>query len=513
MDDFNIAAPQSEDRVRVPIERGLTLAQHLYLAGAFQAKSLCSGAGRCGLCQARFLSLAPAPLPEELERIGPHRLEEGWRLTCRRMPVPDSLVEVALASQDKVLAPLPAPCPDAFLGIDLGTTSIHWRFTLGGQVLGGSFPNPQLGAGSEVMSRLALARSPKGAARLRQAVASVVRGVVAGLPCLPETVCLAGNTCMTYLALGMDVSGLAAAPYHLDWPGNEFASLDAHLPEVYIPPLVAPFVGADVTAGLAALEFSIDKPRPPFLLADLGTNGEFALVLPEGRVLVASVPMGPALEGVGMAQGMLAGPHAAVSFTLSPGGLAPVPYGGKSGRLRGVSGTGYVSLLAKLRFLGVLSETGQFVREPSSPLAARVLTGLGESGGEPRLDAGGVELYASDVEALLKVKAAFETAVRILLAEAQLSYSGLSAVLLAGALGEHVQATDLEVLGFFPPGSVSRVRCVGNTSLTGACLAAARDDVRRWLADLPGRTRLVEVLAVPDFQRMYLDSMRLTHAG
>jgi uncharacterized 2Fe-2S/4Fe-4S cluster protein (DUF4445 family) len=531
MNTFRIAW-KNEDAAsaEVSMEPGLTLAQHLYMAGAFQGRPLCSGAGRCGLCRVRFLSQPPDPLPEERAMLSPGRLDEGSRLSCRRQPVPCSLVEVSRGKADRA-APVEAQgegpalqAPAGILGIDLGTTSVHWRCEgPQGSPQGfrdGAFPNEQLGAGSEVMSRLALAGVPLGAARLREAVVRMVRGILAEAGSIPESVCLAGNTCMIYLALGHDVSGLSRAPYRLDCPGGGSVRLDAGLPEVYIPPLLAPFVGGDVSAGLAALEFSDTPPKPPYLLSDLGTNGEFALVLPDGRVLVASVPMGPALEGVGMANGMMAGPGAAVAFVAAPAGLAPVPFAGvhKDGgepraSVRGVCGTGYVSLAARLLSLGVVDVTGRFVSRAASPLAARVLAGLSRAeAGQPDLDLGqGLTLYATDVEALLKVKAAYSAAVAILLREAGLEFSALTQVLLAGALGEHVSVADLETLGFFPPGGASRVRAVGNTSLTGACLAAGRADVRQWLAGLPERSRLVDVVSRPDFQQIYMDSMRFAH--
>ncbi|WP_027191631.1 ASKHA domain-containing protein [Fundidesulfovibrio putealis] len=513
MNTFSITPKGGGEQVLSPVRGGLTLAQHLYLAGAFSSRPLCSGAGRCGLCQVRFITDPPEPLPVELQRISSERLERGWRLSCVRQPTPGSSVEAALAPPTLLPETLSGGCPGGHLGIDLGTTSIHWRFESGSRVLSGSFHNPQLGAGSEVMSRLALAAHPDGAARLRQAAAQAVFTIIKDVGCIPESICLAGNTCMTSLALGLDVSGLSAAPYRVDWPGDAVATLDEALPQVYIPPLPAPFVGGDISAGLAALEFSDRKPTPPYLLADLGTNGEFALALPDGRFLLASVPMGPALEGVGMRRGMLAGPGAAVAFGLSPRGLEPVLYaaGASGASVKGISGTGYVSLLARLITLGVVSPSGRFERGAASPLAARVLAGLGDEDGEPCLDVGGSALFASDVEALLKVKAAFGAAVKILLAEAGLAFSDLHAVLLAGSLGEHVSSPDLEVLGFLPPGGAGTVRAVGNSSLDGACLAAGRKDVRRWLGGLAARTQLVDVVAVPDFQTMYLDSMRFSH--
>ncbi|MFZ5426005.1 MAG: ASKHA domain-containing protein [Thermodesulfobacteriota bacterium] len=512
MEHFLLEDESNPDRVvRLPIRPGLTLAQHLYLAGALRRRALCSGAGRCGLCRTLFSKEAPSILPEETAILSPGLLEKGWRLSCRRQPAPGMVVRARIPETPGSPAPLPEVCPGAILGIDLGTTSMQWRFAHGGMRLSGGGMNPQLAAGSEVMSRLALAASPEGAATLRRDVADAVRGILAGLPCLPGSICMAGNTCMTYLALGLGVSGLSAAPYRMDWPGGDFALLDAGLPEVYIPPLLAPFVGGDVSAGLAALAFRPDPPEPPCLLADLGTNGEFALVLPGGGVLVASVPMGPALEGVGMAHGMIAGPGAAVAFQASPAGIAAERFGGGGEPLRGISGTGYVSLAALLVSLGAMDETGRFRARTGSPLAARVLGALRNEAGEPCLEVEGARLLASDVETLLKVKAAYCSAARILLDEAGLGFRDLSAVLLAGALGEHVKPSDLEVLGFFPPGGAARVRPVGNISLEGACLAAAGRDVREWLSGLTARTRLVEVVSRPGFQKMFIESMRFTH--
>jgi uncharacterized 2Fe-2S/4Fe-4S cluster protein (DUF4445 family) len=539
MNEFFLSPVGQSQTVAVSVLPGLTLAQHLYVAGAFRGEPLCSGAGRCGLCRTRFAGDAPAPLPEETARLGRERIEAGWRLSCRRAPVPGSTVEARLdagrdgslsapgaATAGRLSGERAAPCPEASLGVDLGSTSVCWRFTRGNAILEGRRLNQQLGAGTDVMSRLALARHPAGADRLRRDVAEMVRAILAGLPCLPGSVCLAGNTCMTYLALGLGVSGLAAAPYRVDWPGGAFAVLDEALPEVYIPPLAAPFVGGDVTAGMAALEFGPERPAAPWLLADLGTNGEFVLALPDGRFLLASVPMGPALEGVGMARGMLAGPGAAVAFALSPLGLSPVLFapagrpdasgaaGGPASAVKGVSGTGYVSLAAKLLAMGALDESGRFVHDPASPLARRALSGLSRlpDTGEPVLNAGGAELFASDVEALLKVKAAFGAAVKALLDAGGLCFADLREVLLAGALGEHVSVADLETLGFFPPGGSARVRAVGNSSLDGACLAAARPDVREWLSALGARVTLVDVVFMPDFQNTFLHMMRFAHA-
>lgn len=50
------------------------------------------------------------------------------------------------------------------LAVDLGTTSIHWRLLdgTGHEAASGQALNPQMGAGSDVVSRLAAARNQEG---------------------------------------------------------------------------------------------------------------------------------------------------------------------------------------------------------------------------------------------------------------------------------------------------------------------------------------------------------------
>ncbi|MEW5774771.1 MAG: ASKHA domain-containing protein [Thermodesulfobacteriota bacterium] len=498
---------------RDPDGRLLTAAQAAYLSGLFPAPALCSGLGRCGRCRVRFLSPAPAPGAEDTVLLDPAELEQGWRLGCRHPAAPGAQIEIPAAPRAPEAA---APRPDRALALacDLGTTSLKWAaLDSAGQVAAEGWElNPQLGAGAEVMSRLAHAATPGGARQLRTLVLDALRRACAGLPGRAESLAVAGNPAMTLLLLGLPSSGLAAAPYRLDYRGGRMEALAPDLPEAYILPLLAPFVGGDVSAGLASLALGRDAPAPPWVLADLGTNGEFALVLPDGRLLLASVPLGPALEGVGMRFGRLAEPGAVCAFLLTPQGLAPLRLPGGP-EVPGITGAGYLSLLARLRSLGVLDPGGRFAAG-DTPLARRVAAGLGPRAGEPCLDLpGGMHLPARDVEELLKVKAAFDLALSRLLAEAGLDARDLSAVCLAGALGRHAAPADLEDLGFLPPGLGGRVRAVGNTSLAGASLVLADPAARAWVEGLPDRCRVLDLAADPGFQAAYLARMRFVHVG
>ena len=594
------AAPAAPS-VTIAARPGQSLSQAIWLSGLVRPLPLCGGLGRCGRCRVRFVRHAPPCLPAEVDVFSASQLEAGWRLACRRqVPDPDTTAAAGAAALDLELPPenlvLPARAqetgrlsgrgaarqilppmtpPDLALAVDLGTTSLCWRALdmQGRAVAEGRTLNPQAGAGADVMSRLAVARVAEGRAVLAGLARRQLLGIMDSLAKSGTgrvtRLCLAANTAMTDIFLDRDVEGLCAAPYRLTHSGDETVALP-DFPPLYVPPLPAPFVGGDVSAGLAAL-LEADVPRP-FVLADLGTNGELALVTETGQLWLTSVPLGPALEGIGPECGQLAGPGVVTGFTLTPLGLAaqfyesaspdaenaadaarhhaaqgavcPCPacqsanagqnpeglaagsaagagVGSAGAVARGISATGYLSLLALLLRAGALRNDGQFVANPAMPLARKLAAGLeqpnlaGEppSSGQPRSGARlrlphGLWLAAADVEALLQVKAAFALALDALLRAADIPASNVAAVCLAGTLGEYVRPDDLETLGFVPAVLAPRVRAVGNTALDGAALLALHSKKIPPLARMCREAVVLPLVDEPNFHTDYLRRMR-----
>ncbi|WP_425607910.1 ASKHA domain-containing protein [Pseudodesulfovibrio pelocollis] len=510
---------------------GESLARTIFLSRLWHDVPLCSGLGKCGLCRVRFVSAPPDSTGEELKKLGRDALNQGWRLACLHpsepceveipAPVRSARAVRALASSGGDAAPAGGGFVlaggDFVLAVDLGTTSIHWTVLADGQpVATGQELNPQTGLGSEIMSRLAVAATAEGRFVLRALILDRLAEIAAmaarnmGGACTGLAV--SGNPAMTYILLGMQPDGLAAAPYALTYAGGDERRLGAGLPPAHIPPLLAPFVGADISAGLVAIEYG-SAPHYPFLLADLGTNGEFVLALSPDRRLVASVPMGPALEGVGLSFGRTAGPSTITGFRLTPQGLAPVRFEGDSadGPPTAMTGTGYISLTAILLRHGVLDDAGHFATG-TTPLAARLAARLTTLADEPALALDhGLFLPASDVEEILKVKAAFNLAMSALLAEAGLSPSRLAAVHVAGALGEHVSLDDLETLGFLPPGLGARTVKAGNTSLKGTEKLVTDPGARAFARTLPDTITALDLTADPSFGHRFMQRMRFTH--
>lgn len=471
--------------------------------------------------------------------LTPAELEDGVRLACcHSCHGADDGIILAVPSENAVRKPeeekLPRaaalpPCGSgamraAWLAVDLGTTSLAWEAVdeQGHKLADGHSLNPQMGAGTDVMARLAAAAPEQegGADFMRDAALGALVGIMdelRGQGLAVQELCLAANPAMTLLALGRDASGLRSAPYRLDFHGGETVKLPA-LPPVWVPPLPAPFVGGDLSAGISAALHASPPPRLPLLLADMGTNGEFALLRDGLPPLLASVPLGPALEGIGLRCGGLAEAGAVTAFHASPAGLVPRTIGDIPPH--SICGVGYLSLIRLLLAIGLLDHEGHFTPGASGPhplafLRARLAASLGTERGEPVLPLpGGLFLTASDVESLLKVKAAFSLAVDVLLAEAGLTPAGLGEVVLAGALGLHAPLDALTELGFLPSGLTTKTRAAGNTSLRGAILLLRGDgehgpgELRDELLALSGQARTLPLAEAPRFHACYISHMR-----
>lgn len=484
----------------VHVEAGRSFLNALFEAGVGRGRLVCGGSGLCGNCRVRFLASPPPPCPEDFQRLGADDVAAGWRLACRHA------VTIPCRIEDPGPPPaMPKSERAEGLAVDVGTTRIKWALQRGGQH-GAEYAvfNPQMAVGSEIMSRLRYAlSSPEGRSHLRESVLRVLRDVVGASGA--TAMALSANSAMVSILLDVPLAGLAYAPYCLPWQGGEVVRLDPGLPPAYVPPLLGPFIGADISAGLACI--AAQRPRYPYILADLGTNGEFVLALDEHRYFACSVPMGPAIEGVGLCCGAPAGEGVLSRAELTPGGLR-----WDTPNMTAISGTGYMSVLALLLRLGLVGTDGHF-REGTMPLARKVGTRVREHplGRVFGLE-GDVFLAERDIEEFLKAKAGVNVGLRTLVGLAGLAEGDVETVYLAGALGEHSQTEELVALGFLPEVWADRVRMAGNTSLAGTLLALRDEGTRRWLAGLPPLVRVESLVERDDFGPAFMKAMRFAWA-
>jgi uncharacterized 2Fe-2S/4Fe-4S cluster protein (DUF4445 family) len=484
----------------IDARRGQSLLHALFEGHVWRGRAVCAGSGLCGKCAVRFFSPAPEPCAEDEARLGTEKLAAGWRLACRHAVSDACRIELSGTPMK-----LPECGRGEALAVDLGTTRIKWAVKSGSQVGPEcTVMNPQMAVGSEIMSRLRYAMSsPEAREHLRGSVLEILSDVAAASGA--TTMALSANSTMVSLLLDVPLEGLAFAPYSLPWSGGETLRLSQALPPAYVPPLLGPFIGADVSSGLAYITSLC--PTYPFVLADLGTNGEFVLALDSETYFATSVPMGPAIEGVGLCCGAAAGHGVLSRAELGPFGLR---WNGQS--LNGISGTGYVSLLALLLRLGVVGMEGHF-QSGTMPLAQRVGERVrAHALGRVLVLDGDIFLAERDIEEFLKAKAGVNVALKTLVDRAGLTAGDVEAVYLAGALGEHALPEDLCTLGFLPEIWRDRIHVAGNTSLAGTVLALGKEEVRSWLEKLPARVRVVSLVEGEEFGSAFMRAMRFAWA-
>ncbi|MHB1323782.1 MAG: ASKHA domain-containing protein [Coriobacteriia bacterium] len=513
----------------VPV--GSTVSGAARLAGV-EIDAPCGGLGRCGSCRVRAEGALEPPSLDEQELLGGAGIAAGMRLACRARVAGDAIVHVperagamriVTAALERSLTVEPpaargvhATGPAVGAAVDLGTTTVAVMLVdLGsGEVLAvAADTNAQRAFGADVLSRVAHADASGGPALRKAAVDQIelLLGVAlsrADVPAdrLAEMV-VVGNTAMTGLLLGADVSMLGAAPYKgapvaearvpaysLGLPA--FASLD-----VLVPPGVSAFVGSDITAGMLAT--GLAERETPTLLMDLGTNGELVLGH-QGELLAASTAAGPALEGASISCGMRAEPGAIERVSLADGGLELGVIGEREPL--GICGSGLLDLIAVLLDVGVLDVGGRFAKGAPGPLGERMTERDGVRAFVVDAHAN-IMLTQKDVRAVQLAIGAVRTGIELLLVEAGLAASGIESVLVAGGFGHHVRAESLVRLGLVPVAWHDRVVFAGNTALLGARMYLANSAVRRQAGELAQRVRTIDLAVHPLFSQRFLASL------
>ncbi|MCS7238972.1 MAG: ASKHA domain-containing protein [Thermoguttaceae bacterium] len=419
-------------------------------------------------------------------------------------------------------------CAVAF---DIGTTTIVANLVdlSTGRVLAvASAVNPQIRFGEDVISRIELCRRHSdGTSLLYQAVHEACRGLLENL-CTDAGISrrdifvatFAGNTTMLHLVAGINPASLGEAPFRPVFKRElicraEDLGLPIHpLAQVYIFPVIGPFVGGDTIAGMLAVRLW-ERPSPA-LLVDIGTNGEIVLSHP-GKLVATATAAGPAFEGVRIRCGMRAVAGAIERLRLADGELSWEVIG--PAQPAGLCGSGLVDLVALLLQSGIVTTSGRMLspEEAAEQLPDKLSKRLLRVDGRPAFEvvpgtasASGQSIVFTqqDVRQLQLAAGAIRAGVTVLCQLVGVDPGELQEVWVAGAFGNYLRPESAQAIGLLPQAiPTQRIRFAGNTSLAGATLAAVSLEARalaRWLAD---SVRHVELALLPEFRRAFAEGM------
>ena len=418
--------------------------------------------------------------------------------------------------------------PVCAMAVDIGTTTVAAvlvdLFT--GKLLAkASSGNGQIRYGADVINRIVEQGKEGGVKRLQDAVVKeTLRPILVGLCASAKIkasrifrVCVASNTTMNHLLLGVDAAPVRMEPYipsffHVH--GLKAADIGLAVnpsADLRIAPNIGSYVGGDITAGTFATllwnkeEFS--------LFVDLGTNGEIVFGN-QDFMMSCACSAGPAFEGGDISCGMRATDGAIEAVTIDVDTMEPTfkIVGDEGQQPVGLCGSGIIDLISELFRCGIINAKGLFVREGSRVAHDHHGTGRYILA-TPAESATGREIALTevDIDSFVRAKGAIYSAIDTLLSSLDMDASVLEHVYVAGGIGSGINMKNAINIGMFPAVELEKYEYVGNSSLAGAYAMVLSDDANEKVEDIARNMTYVELSTHVGYMDNFVAACFLPH--
>ena len=372
------------------------------------------------------------------------------------------------------------------LAVDIGTTKIAGYLidlSTGTTLNEGFTLNPQLKYGDDIVSRMTVALMDKrklydmrnitlkSIEDLAKKLALEVKKPVANI----TAISIVGNTAMHHILLGLDLSGIAFAPYIpkesspiIEYGGNlGFKILRRTM--VYIAPVISGYVGGDAVATLLTIHYL--NPKLPSLVIDVGTNAEIGLFLKD-KIVVASAPAGPAIEGhvTSGLKGVQGAIYDVEAEKVGDNVKFNVKVLGET-EPSGISGSGAVSIVSELLRIGAITATGKLKIGNYDERGVRYVKIVDSK--KP------IVFTQTDIREIQKAKSAIQTTWQLMLEDEGLSEDDLESVFIAGTFGSYLKPIHAQRIGLIPKVDLDKIFIIGNAAGAGAKLMLINGEARR----------------------------------
>jgi uncharacterized 2Fe-2S/4Fe-4S cluster protein (DUF4445 family) len=322
-------------------------------------------------------------------------------------------------------------------------------------------------------------------------------------------VVFSGNTCMLHLAMAADPASLGKYPYIPQLWGDSYHAASAiglttaPFAQVYLPPVMSAYVGADITAGILAADLA--QLKGTTLFVDIGTNGEMALAV-DGRLSVTSTAAGPAFEGMNIACGMRAAPGAIEKFKVDSGGTVALKTISDAPAV-GICGSGLLDIVGELVRTKMINKTGKFTgseNDNSQPLQWRLQKENGKTVFNIHQS---VYLSQKDIRQVQLAKGAIRAGIECLLDANGLATGDVDRVFIAGSFGFHLNADSLINIGMLPNQFRGKISFLGNTAKTGGQALLLNQGARQAIAALIKKVEVLELATYNDFDKTFVSCL------
>ena len=455
-----------------------------------------------------------------------HKLAAVLRQSGFRVTAAGTLHDGVMQVMD--LRPFDAPQPMCGLAIDIGTTTVSavlMDLKTGKLLAKGSGGNGQIRYGADVINRIVEQGRPGGVERLQKAIVEETLQPLTRALCRSAGVeaerilrcCVASNTTMNHLLLGVDADPVRMEPYiptFFRWDGLKagdirlIANPDAR---VVLAPNIGSYVGGDITAG--TLTSRIWDKDEFSLFIDLGTNGEIVFGNRD-FMMSCACSAGPAFEGGDISCGMRATDGAVEAVTIDRETLEPVlSIVGKPGQKPvGICGSGIIDVIAELYRTSAISAKGHFVRENRRILRdehgmGRYVLAFGSESDTGRE----IAITEVDIECFIRAKGAIFSAIHIMLSSLDMDVSVLEHIYVAGGIGSGINMDNAVRIGMFPDVDRELFAYIGNSSLAGAYALTLSTAAEEKVQQLASNMTYLELSTEPRYMEEFVAACFLPH--
>ena len=422
------------------------------------------------------------------------------------------------------------PQPMCGLAIDIGTTTVSAVITdlkTGRLLAKGSGGNGQIRYGADVINRIVEQGRKGGVERLQKAIVEETLQPLTRALCASAKVdadrilrcCVASNTTMNHLLLGVDADPVRMEPYiptFFHWDGLKagdirfVANPDA---KVVLAPNIGSYVGGDITAG--TLTSRIWDKDEFSLFIDLGTNGEIVFGNRD-FMMSCACSAGPAFEGGDISCGMRATDGAVEAVTIDRETLEPtLSIVGKEGQKPvGICGSGIIDVIAELYRTSAISAKGHFVRENRRILRDEHGMGRYVLAFSNESDTGReIAITEVDIECFIRAKGAIFSAIHIMLSSLDMDVSVLEHIYVAGGIGSGINMENAVRIGMFPDVDRELFQYIGNSSLAGAYALVLSNAAEEKVHELAGNMTYLELSTEPKYMEEFVAACFLPHTN
>jgi uncharacterized 2Fe-2S/4Fe-4S cluster protein (DUF4445 family) len=374
--------------------------------------------------------------------------------------------------------------------------------------------NPQISYGEDVISRIAYCdKYADGRTHLQQVLITKLNEMTAKC-CKTAGIesskivdgVFVGNTAMHHLVCGFPVKQLGEAPYvasvsdAVSIPAIDLGLIINRGANIYFPPVVAGFVGADHISMLLATDAW--KARETTVALDIGTNTEIALIH-EGKIFCCSCASGPAFEGAHISSGMRAAKGAIERVQYENGHFDFKTIDNKPPI--GICGSGILDAICAMKISGVADRRGALLK--NHPFVGtngfQLVPADKSKTGEP------IFITRADVHQIQLAKGAIRAGWQTLLAHRNLTEKDIKRFIVAGAFGTYLRVESAVEIGMFPDLPLEKFQQVGNAAGMGAKGLLINSRLRDRATKIIEEITYLELNNQSNFMNTYIQSLFL----